>query len=158
MFALIILVKRYQIGDTVKRGIICQFYLEHSHMVNNWNLVDVSAQHILGAHLWDKDRRILFDLASSKTLWDRRIAVVATWYFIKRHDCADTLSLVKVLLDDREDLIHKACGWMLREVGKVDHQLLKKFLMNFREKMPRVMLRYAIEKFSDAERKSICEF
>lgn len=158
LFALIILVKRYQIGDTVKRGIICQFYLEHSHMVNNWNLVDVSAQHILGAHLWDKDRRILFDLARSKTLWDRRIAVVATWYFIKRHDCADTLSLVKVLLDDREDLIHKACGWMLREVGKVDHQLLKKFLMNFREKMPRVMLRYAIEKLSDAERKSICEF
>ncbi len=158
LFALIILVKQYQIGDTVKRGIICQLYLEHSHMVNNWNLVDVSAQHILGAHLWDKDRRILFDLARSKNLWDRRIAVVATWYFIKRHDCADTLSLVKVLLDDREDLIHKACGWMLREVGKVDHQLLKKFLINYREEMPRVMLRYAIEKFSDVERKSIGEF
>ena len=153
LLALIVLVRRYQRGNASQRESVYQFYLAHTHAVNNWNLVDVSAHHILGAHLWQRDRQVLFDLARSKVLWDRRIAVVATWYFIKREDCEDTLRLVEVLLDDREDLMHKACGWMLREVGKVNHQLLRKFLENFRDKMPRVMLRYAIEKFSGVERK-----
>ena len=121
--------------------------------INNWNLVDASAHHIVGAHLFEKDKKILLELASSKILWERRIAIVSTWYFIRKNEFNWTLKIAEKLLGDDHDLIHKAVGWMLREVGKRDLDCLIEFLNQYVSQMPRITLRYAIEKLPHERRK-----
>ena len=129
-------------------------YLHHLTAVNNWNLVDASAPHIVGAHLYARDRGLLPQLASASNMWSRRVAIVATWYFIRRDDLEDTLQLAKQLLRDRHELIHKATGWMLREVGKRDVARLQDFLERYAPQMPRTMLRYAIERLPEVQRQA----
>ncbi|MEK7522536.1 MAG: DNA alkylation repair protein, partial [Patescibacteria group bacterium] len=121
--------------------------------INNWDLVDLSCHYILGNWLLDKDRKILYKLANSKNLWEKRIAIISTFAFIHNNQYIDTLEISKILLDDKHDLIHKAVGWALREIGKKDKETEIKFLNKYYKAMPRTMLRYAIEKFSDKERK-----
>ena len=128
-------------------------YLENTGKINNWDLVDSSAHKIVGPYLFDKNRKPLYNLAESKLLWDRRISIISTYYFIRNEDFIDTLQISKILLNDKEDLMHKAVGWMLREVGKKDKQVEVKFLNKYHKVMPRTMLRYSIEKFTDKERK-----
>ena len=132
---------------------IYELYLSHTAYINNWDLVDSSAHKIVGAYLLDKDREILYDLARSDLLWDRRIAIVATFWFIKHMQFQDTIGLSNLLLKDKEDLIHKAVGWALREVGKNDKKILVDFLEKHHKIMPRVMLRYSLEKCTDKEKK-----
>jgi 3-methyladenine DNA glycosylase AlkD len=144
--ALLILVRRYRKEPEA----VYSFYFSKIDAVDNWDLVDVSARDIVGAH---GDRAVLYELAKSDSLWKRRIAVVATQYFIRRNEFDTTLALAKHLLRDREDLIHKAVGWMLREVGDRDKATLERFLEKHVKVMPRTMLRYAIEKFPEPERK-----
>ncbi|HLD49255.1 MAG TPA: DNA alkylation repair protein, partial [archaeon] len=121
--------------------------------INNWDLVDLSAPNILGDYLIDKDRKILHKLAESKNLWERRIAILATYTFIRKNDFDDTLKIAEMLLNDKHDLIHKAVGWMLREVGKRNIEKEEQFLKKHHKKMPRTMLRYAIEKLDKKKRK-----
>ncbi len=128
-------------------------YQANTSRVNNWDLVDASAPAIVGGFLARRDRKPLTRLARSAGLWERRIAIVATLYFIRRGDFKDTLRLAGLLLDDGEDLIHKAAGWMLREVGKRDQAVLEGFLAENCRKTPRTMLRYAIERFPEASRR-----
>lgn len=123
------------------------FYLKNKQYVNNWDLVDSSAHLIMGSWLFDKDRTILYELANSGNLWDQRIAIMSTFYFIRKKDFEDTLKLSEILLSHKHDLIHKAVGWMLREVGNRDYQTEYDFLEKHYKVMPRTMLRYAIEKF-----------
>ena len=152
LLALIILVLRYKSTHTEQERVY-SFYMQHLNYVNNWNLVDSSAHLILGAYLFDKkDKSTLIDLAKSDNLWERRISIVATWYFIKRQDCKHTIKIATILLNDRHDLIHKAVGWMLREVGKQNQSTLIDFLDQHSTHMPRTMLRYAIEKFPKTQR------
>ncbi len=132
---------------------IYELYLNNTRFVNNWDLVDSSAEHIVGAYLKDKTREPLHRLAESTDLWERRIAVMATFHFIKGGDFNDTLAIAEKLLTDKEDLIHKATGWMLREIGKRSLETEKGFLNRNSRKMPRVMLRYAIEKFPEIARR-----
>lgn len=129
------------------------FYLSHTERINNWDLVDVSAHKIVGAYLLNRPRRKLYTLVKSKSLWERRIAIVCTWWFIREGDLEDTWRLSEMLLGDSEDLIHKAVGWMLREAGKKSPEALEAFLDEHAVSMPRVMLRYAIEKMDDKKRK-----
>lgn len=152
LLALIILVAQYKCTSKVEKERYYDFYLSHLPSVNNWNLVDSSAHLIIGAHLIDKEKDLLFNLASSSSLWERRVAIVATWYFIRNNMFETTLDIAQILLNDSEDLIQKAVGWMLREVGERDKLTLVKFLNKNIKNMPRTMLRYAIEKFNDAER------
>jgi 3-methyladenine DNA glycosylase AlkD len=152
LLALFILIHQYAKG-TLKEEVY-QFYLNNLQYVNNWNLVDSSAHLIVGAHLKDRDRSILLDLAQSAIMWERRIAIVATWHFIRQQDLEWTFRIADILLDDKHDLIHKAVGWMLREAGKRDLPTLQSFLDQHADKMPRTMLRYAIEKLSADERKA----
>ncbi|MFA5125211.1 MAG: DNA alkylation repair protein [Patescibacteria group bacterium] len=152
--ALIILDDQFRRGDSKIQEKIFKLYLRNTRYINNWDLVDLSAPNIVGAWLYRRDRNILYRLAESKLLWDRRIAMLATFYFICQGDCADTIKIAKVFLTDQHDLIHKAVGWMLREVGKrCDEKELKSFLNQYSAKMPRTMLRYAIERLSTGERK-----
>jgi len=134
---------------------ITEFYLSQTARVNNWDLVDTSASYILGAYLYEfkKSRKLLYTLAASKNIWERRIAVVATQYFIARKDFKDILAIAEKLLGDTHDLIHKAVGWMLREMGKRDRAPLVAFLQKYSKQMPRTMLRYSIEHFDSADRK-----
>lgn len=129
---------------------IVKFYLKNTKYINNWDLVDLSCHYILGNWLFklhpEGDRKILYKLARSQNLWERRIAVISTFEFIRNNQFEDSLKISEILLNDRHDLIHKAVGWMLRELGKRDQKLLEKFLQKHSKKMPRVMLRYAIEK------------
>ena len=151
--ALIMLVDQYNKADEIKKEQMYQLYLANIEHVNNWNLVDASAHLIVGAHLFDKKRDLLLQLAQSSIMWERRIAMVATWYFIRKHDFAWTFTLAKMLLQDEHDLIHKAVGWMLREAGKKNEDELIDFLDQHATKMPRTCLRYAIEKFSPERRR-----
>ncbi len=160
LLALFILVNQYQKTSLAPvKNKIYEFYLENLKHVNNWNLVDASAPFIVGIHLYKNSKsemekeNFLFELANSKNLWYRRVAIVSTLYFIRQNDLALTFKIAHVLLDDEEDLIHKATGWMLREAGKKNKQTLVDFLSQHSIKMPRTMLRYAIEKFSLQERK-----
>ena len=150
--ALIILGTQFKQADEKTRKRIVKFYLAHIQYVNNWDLVDASARYILGEYLLDKNREILFKLACSKNMWERRIAIVATHAFIVRGDVDDTLRVGEVLLSDSHDLVHKSTGWMLREVGKKSLPSLKKFIDKHIFDMPRTMLRYAIERFPEKER------
>jgi 3-methyladenine DNA glycosylase AlkD len=152
LLALFLFVSLYVRGDQGTRAKIYGLYLKNSGFINNWDLVDASAEHIVGAFLWKKDRKPLYHLAHSNNLWERRIAIMATFHFIKRGEFSETLRVARMLLADQEDLIHKAVGWMLREVGKRDPQTAKAFLKDSYRRMPRVMLRYAIEKYSEADR------
>jgi 3-methyladenine DNA glycosylase AlkD len=148
------LADQFKRGDSKIQGKIFKLYLKNTRYINNWDLVDLSAPNIVGAWLYRRDRRILYRLAESKLLWDRRIAMLATFYFICRGDCVDTIKIAKILLTDQHDLIHKAVGWMLREVGKRGNEKeLKLFLDQHSARMPRTMLRYAIERLPAGERK-----
>ncbi len=153
LLALLILVRRFERGDNAVRKSVYEFYLSETRWINNWDLVDVSAYKVVGAWLLDRNRAPLRKLASSQCLWERRIAVISTFAFIRAGDVGDTFSLAKKLLSDPHDLMHKACGWMLREAGKRDVRALENFLDENRTRMPRTMLRYAIEKFPESRRK-----
>jgi 3-methyladenine DNA glycosylase AlkD len=153
LLALIILVQQYKEADENNKEIIYKFYIKNLKHVNNWNLVDSSAHFIIGAHLCDKNRRSLITLARSDIMWERRIAIVSTWYFIRNNDLTCTFDIAALLINDSHDLIHKAVGWMLREAGKRNQIELMKFLDKYAEIMPRTMLRYSIEKFTQEERK-----
>lgn len=131
---------------------IYRLYLDNTRYINSWDLVDLTAPSIVGHFLSDRSRKPLYGLAKSPSLWDRRIAILATFYFVKQGDFEDTLAISKRLLNDKEDLIHKAVGWMLREVGKRDQRSEEKFLTTHYKTMPRTMLRYAIEKFPECRR------
>ncbi|MEI6728592.1 MAG: DNA alkylation repair protein [bacterium] len=149
---LIILTYKFEKGDNAERKLIYDFYLKNTRAINNWDLVDCSAHKIVGQHLIDKDRSILYKLAHSKNLWEQRIAIVSTFAFIRLKDFEDCLNLAEIFLTHEHDLIHKAVGWMLREVGKKDEFVLVSFLNPNYKKMPRTMLRYAIEKFPEQRR------
>lgn len=150
---LFILISQYKKADEEKQKILFHFYLRNIGSINNWDLVDSSAPYILGHYLLTNNNRTLFQLARSKNLWKRRIAIVATLGFIKKGRYEETLEIAEMLLDDPHDLIHKAAGWMLREVGKKSPTTEKSFLNKNSSKMPRTMLRYAIERFPEKERK-----
>ena len=147
LLALVLLVRAYKRGDAAAREAVYRLYLANTHRINSWDLVDVSAADIVGAHLLDGDRALLDRLARSESLWERRVAIIATAHFIRRDQFDDTLRIAAVLVDDRHDLIHKAVGWMLREVGKRDRAAEERFLRRYASRMPRTMLRYAIERF-----------
>jgi 3-methyladenine DNA glycosylase AlkD len=151
--ALLILVRVYLKGDDAVKAKVYNLYLKNTRFINNWDLVDSSAPHIVGAFLRDKDRDVLYSLARSSDLWERRIAILSTFHFIRNGEMGETLKIARVLLSDREDLIHKAVGWMLREVGKRDLKAEEGFLNRHYKQMPRVMLRYAIEKFPEPKRR-----
>ncbi len=153
LLALMIVVEQYAKADEAGRERVYTFYLRNLHCVNNWDLVDCSAHLVVGPHLENGDRRLLYKLARSKRLWDRRVAVLSTMHYIRQNDFEDILKLAALLLKDKEDLMHKAVGWMLREVGKRDPAVLEKFLKTHCRAMPRTMLRYAIERFPKAKRK-----
>jgi 3-methyladenine DNA glycosylase AlkD len=148
LLALIILTQQYQNARPDKQQEIFDFYQNNRQHVNNWNLVDTSAHLIIGAHLFKRDRSLLKKLAASHNLWDRRIAIVATWYFIRHSDLEWTFIIAQLLCADTHDLIQKAVGWMLREAGKKDEAQLLLFLEHHSEKMPSVMIRYAVERLS----------
>ncbi len=152
LFALLLLVFRFSKSGIDEQEKIYHLYLKNTRYVNNWDLVDSSAHYIVGPYLDNKDRTVLYDLSKSSLLWDRRIAILSTFYFIKNNQFNDTLHISKLLLKDREDLIHKAVGWMLREIGNRDKAIEISFLKTHYQKMPRTMLRYAIEKFNKEER------
>ena len=154
--ALLILVRRYEKAEA-QRQIIFDFYLQNAKGINNWDLVDLSAPNILGRHLISGERKILYEMAKSKNIWERRMAVLATFAFIRNKEFGDSLKIADILLDDKHDLIHKAVGWMLREIGKRDLDVEEKFLKSRCKKMPRTMLRYAIERFPEAKRKKYLE-
>ena len=154
LLALFILVAKYSSRNNTEKEYIYKSYLSHTAYINNWDLVDCSAEHIVGAHLFNGDRGPIYRLTVSKSLWERRIGVMATFHFVKRGHFSDTLAIAELLLKDREDLIHKAVGWMLREVGKRDLHAEEDFLVKFYKKMPRTMLRYAIEKLPETERQA----
>lgn len=152
LLALFLLVAAYAEGDVSVRKKIYGLYLKNTRYINNWDLVDLSAPRIVGYHLADKSRKPLYVLARSRDLWKKRIAVLATFWFIKEDDFADALAIAGILITDDHDLIHKAVGWMLREVGKRDLRTEEGFLQKHYQAMPRTMLRYAIERFPEAKR------
>ena len=152
LLSLLILILKYRKAGLTDKEKIYKAYLKNSRYINNWDLVDVTAKHIVGDYLYDKDRNKLYDMASSDSLWERRIAVLSTFHFIEKGDLKDTLKISKLLLSDGQDLIHKAVGWMLREVGKRDIRAEEEFLDKHHGRMPRTMLRYAIERFPESKR------
>ena len=154
LLALLMMVERYEQGDVTLKQSIFDLYQSHMQYVNNWNLVDASAHMIAGAQLHQRDKSQILTWASSNILWERRIAIVSTWYFIRQNEYAWTIKLAEILLHDPHDLMHKAVGWMLREAGKRDDAVLILFLEKYAHQMPRTMLRYAIEKFSIDKRKA----
>lgn len=151
--ALLIMVEKCNKADCDTHKEILEFYLQHTTRINNWDLVDLSAPAVVGDYLADKPRDLLYRLADSHLLWENRIAIVATWALIRRGDIDDIYALAVKLMGHRHDLIQKAIGWMLREAGKHDHKRLYEFVDVNRNHMPRTMLRYAIEKFTEEERK-----
>ena len=150
---LMILVRQFDRGDEQKRKDIYEFYLAHIAFINNWDLVDGSAPYLVGPFLWERNRKQLYVFAKSRSLWERRIAIISTLYFIRQNDFSDALQLSKLLLTDEHDLIHKATGWMLREIGKRDIAAAESFLKAHYRRMPRTMLRYAIERFPESRRR-----
>ena len=151
MIALIIMVNCFNLKTTdsqIKENIF-NLYIKNKDRINNWDLIDISAPHIVGGWLFQREKDLLYDLADSSVLWDRRIAIMSTMYFIRQNEFDHCLKISKILLQDKEDLIHKAVGWMLREIGKRDIQVEENFLKKDFKKMPRTMLRYAIEKFPE---------
>lgn len=154
VLALLLLVQAFSKGDPATKKGIYNDYLANTQFINNWDLVDLTAPHIVGAYLMDKSRKPLYRLVKSSSLWERRIAMIATFYFTRQRDFADALQLAELLLPDKHDLIHKAVGWMLREIGNRDLAAEEAFLQVHYKSMPRTMLRYAIEKFPEAKRQA----
>ncbi len=152
LLALLILVENYKKSNDERKYQILDFYLKNTKKINNWDLVDLTADKILGDYLNDKPKDVLYNLARSSNLWERRIAIISTFYFIKNNQFDETLKIAEILLKDKHDLIQKAVGWMLREIGKRNQQTLKDFLKINYKNMPRTTLRYAIEKFPEEER------
>jgi len=152
--ALFLLVNLFNHADSQGKQQIYEDYLNNIQYVNNWDLVDSSALQIVGHYLFDKDRSHLETLARSDDLWERRVAIIASYYFIRQYEFQNTLTLAEILLHDKEDLIHKAVGWMLREVGNKSCSTEEEFLQKHYQTMPRTMLRYAIEKFPEARRQA----
>lgn len=152
LLALIIMVRVYEQSDRATRRKLYQLYLANTRHINNWDLVDLSAHHIVGDYLYDRSRAPLYRLARSRSLWERRIAVLATFHLIKNGDFDDAFAIAERLLSDDEDLIHKAVGWMLREIGNRNLASEERFLKRHHAVMPRTMLRYAIEKFPEGKR------
>jgi 3-methyladenine DNA glycosylase AlkD len=153
LLALLILVRQYERGAPAARNAIHKLYLGHTKYINNWDLVDSSASAIVGAHLDEGDRALLHKLAQSRSVWERRIAILASFHYIKKGEYEDTLTITELLLRDEHDLIHKAVGWMLREIGKRDQAVEERFLKTHAARMPRTMLRYAIERFPEPLRR-----
>jgi 3-methyladenine DNA glycosylase AlkD len=153
LLAVLMLVQLFKTADVEEQKQIYDLYLRNTEFINNWDIVDISAGNIVGAYLYEKDRIPLYHLVKSENLWERRISIIATFYFIRKNDFEETLKISKILLHDKEDLIQKAVGWMLREVGKKVIEIEEEFLEEHYKKMPRTMLRYAIEKFPEARRK-----
>ncbi len=152
LVSLFILIDQYSKADDKTKDYIFNFYLENTKNINNWDLVDLSAPKIVGAHLLTRDKDILFDLARSSDIWKKRIAVLATYTFIRNLQFDMTFRIAEILLNDKHDLIHKGVGWMLREVGNKNLQSEEVFLKKYYKQMPRTMLRYAIEKFPEEKR------
>lgn len=152
--ALMVLVLQAAKGDEIHRERIFDLYLRNTRHINNWDLVDCSAPQVVGGYLMSGARKPLLKLARSASLWERRIAIVATQHFIRHGDFGETLAISRILLNDREDLLHKATGWMLREVGKRDQTVLEGFLDRHGAEMPRTMLRYAIERLPPDHRRA----
>jgi len=153
LLAVLMLVQLFKTGgDEEQKQIYC-LYLENTKFINNWDIVDISAGNIVGAYLHQKDKALLYRLVYADNLWERRISIISTFYFIRQNEFDDTLKIAEILLNDKEDLIQKAVGWMLREVGKREIEIEEEFLQEHYMKMPRTMLRYAIEKFPETRRK-----
>jgi 3-methyladenine DNA glycosylase AlkD len=150
--ALMILTLKFSKGIEVEKIEIYNLYIWNTKYINNWDLVDSSAQYVAGVYLENREKQVIYDMARSKNLWERRIAIISTFHMIRKNSFTDSLNISEILLYDREDLIHKAVGWMLREVGKRDVKEEKIFLDKHYRNMPRIMLRYAIERFSERER------
>jgi 3-methyladenine DNA glycosylase AlkD len=153
LVSLLILVQKYSSASPAEREEIVGFYLDNIKQVNNWDLVDLSAPSILGDYLMNRDRSLLFKLARSGNVWERRIAIIATLYFIRKNEFHETLKIVEMFLADKHDLIHKGAGWMLREVGKRNLIAEETFLNKHFTIMPRTMLRYAIERFPEKKKR-----
>ena len=151
--ALVILISKYRKAEEPRKEEIFVFYLKNTKNVNNWDLVDLSAPRIVGNYLLDKKRSVLYKLAKSNSLWERRISILSTFAFIDNNDFEDALNISGLLLHDKHDLIHKAVGWALREIGKRDQNVEEQFIAKHHLHMPRTMLRYAIEKFDEKKRK-----
>jgi len=154
LFALFVLIDLFKKGNEEDKKKIYELYLQNTNFINNWDLVDVSSGPIIGAYLFTRDRKPIYTLANSENLWERRIAIMSTFYFIAQNEFTDTLKIAEMLLNDKEDLIHKAVGWMLREIGKRNLELEESFLKKHFKNMPRTMWRYTIEKFPEEKRKS----
>ncbi len=153
LLGLVLLVNKYAKAKTdSEQEKLYQVYLKHFKYINNWDLVDVTCPHIVGKHLMDKDRSILYEWAESDHLWTKRIAIITNWWFIRKGDLRDVFKIAKTLLHDEHDLIHKAVGWMLREAGKKDMKKTEAFMTKYYQQMPRTMLRYAIERYPEAKR------
>jgi len=154
LFAVLLLVQEYKYGSDDEKNAIYDAYLSHREYVNNWDIVDSSAHLIVGPHLESRSREVLYELAASDVLWDRRIAMMATYHYIRQQEFKDALKIATLLKDDEHDLIQKVVGWMLREIGNRDLTVEERFLARHYKRMPRTMLRYAIEKFPEARRKA----
>jgi 3-methyladenine DNA glycosylase AlkD len=152
LLALLILTRSFSKGGEGRKKRIYDFYLKNTRYINNWDLVDISAEHIVGAYLMERSKKPLYGLAKSETMWERRISIMSTFHYIKCDQFYQTLKISKMLLSDEEGLIHKVVGWMLREVGKRDLPIEEKFLKAHYKMMPRTMLRYAIERLPEAKR------
>jgi 3-methyladenine DNA glycosylase AlkD len=150
--ALLILCAKFENATEEERKKIVTLYLRNTRYINNWDLVDLSSHELVGTFLLHKPRTILYKLAKSKNIWERRIAVISTFAFLRHHDLSDSVALAEILLHDTHDLMQKAIGWMLREVGKRDKKILEDFLSTRYKTMPRTTLRYAIEKFDEKRR------
>ncbi|RHJ77014.1 DNA alkylation repair protein [Parabacteroides sp. AM08-6] len=150
--ALLIVAEQFKKATETERKELYEFYLKNARRINNWDLVDVTCPHVVGAYLLDKDRSRLYELAESDNLWEQRIAMVSTISFIRNREYADTLALAELLMTHKHDLMHKAVGWMLREIGKKDRETLTEFLEQYATRLPRTALRYAIEHYPEEQR------
>lgn len=159
MVAVMILVNRFKKGNLDIKKEVYEFFINNLSGINNWDLVDVSVPHIIGGYLYlsKGNKNVLYNFAKSNNLWKERVGIMSTFYFIRNNEFQDTLKISEILLNDKHDLIHKAVGWMLREIGNRNLSVEEEFLKTHYQKMPRTMLRYAIEKFSEAKRKKYLE-
>lgn len=153
MIALFILIERYKKADEKEKKEIFEFYLRNTKNINNWDLVDLSAPNIIGGYLRKRPKDVLYELAKSENLWERRIAIISTFAFIKENKFTDAIKIAEILVNNKHDLIHKAVGWMLREIGKKNQNIEEEFLKKNYKEMPRTMLRYSIERFDEEKRR-----